>query len=89
MGPVEDQSAVVYMRPETAQGIFVNFLNVQQAARLKPPFGIAQIGKSFRNEITPGNFTYRTREFEQMEMEFFCMPGTDAQWYEYWRKRAP
>ncbi|HMD67378.1 MAG TPA: glycine--tRNA ligase [Chitinivibrionales bacterium] len=85
MGPVEDSSAVVYMRPETAQGIFVNFLNVQQAARLKPPFGIAQIGKSFRNEITPGNFTYRTREFEQMEMEFFCMPGTDAQWYEYWR----
>ena len=85
MGPVEDTSAVVYMRPETAQGIFVNFLNVQQAARLKPPFGIAQIGKSFRNEITPGNFTYRTREFEQMEMEFFCMPGTDPQWYEYWR----
>ncbi len=85
MGPVEDSSAVVYMRPETAQGIFVNFLNVQQAARLKPPFGIAQIGKSFRNEITPGNFTYRTREFEQMEMEFFCMPGTDAEWYEYWR----
>src|SRR5271157_139059 len=85
MGPLDDQSAVVYMRPETAQGIFVNFLNVQQATRLKPPFGIAQIGKSFRNEITPGNFTYRTREFEQMEMEFFCMPGTDAQWYEYWR----
>jgi len=85
MGPVEDQSAVVYMRPETAQGIFVNFLNVQTAARLKPPFGIAQIGKSFRNEITPGNFTYRTREFEQMEMEFFCMPDTDAQWYDYWR----
>jgi glycyl-tRNA synthetase len=85
MGPVEDSSATVYMRPETAQGIFVNFLNVQQAARLKPPFGIAQIGKSFRNEITPGNFTYRTREFEQMEMEFFCMPGTDAQWYDYWR----
>ena len=85
MGPVEDSTAVVFMRPETAQGIFVNFLNVQQAARLKPPFGIAQIGKSFRNEITPGNFTYRTREFEQMEMEFFCMPGTDAQWYDYWR----
>jgi glycyl-tRNA synthetase len=85
MGPVDDQSAVVYMRPETAQGIFVNFLNVQSASRLKPPFGIAQIGKSFRNEITPGNFTYRTREFEQMEMEFFCMPGTDAQWYDYWR----
>jgi glycyl-tRNA synthetase len=85
MGPVEDSSAVVYMRPETAQGIFVNFLNVQQASRLKPPFGIAQIGKSFRNEITPGNFTYRTREFEQMEMEFFCMPGTDLEWYDYWR----
>ena len=85
MGPVEDSSAVVYLRPETAQGIFVNFLNVQQASRLKPPFGIAQIGKSFRNEITPGNFTYRTREFEQMEMEFFCMPGTDPEWYDYWR----
>jgi glycyl-tRNA synthetase len=85
MGPLEDDSAVVYMRPETAQGIFVNFLNVQQASRLKPPFGIAQIGKSFRNEITPGNFTYRTREFEQMEMEFFCMPGTDPEWYDYWR----
>jgi glycyl-tRNA synthetase len=85
MGPLEDDSAVVYMRPETAQGIFVNFLNVQQATRLKPPFGIAQIGKSFRNEITPGNFTYRTREFEQMEMEFFCMPGSDAEWYGYWR----
>jgi glycyl-tRNA synthetase len=87
MGPVEDNSAVVYMRPETAQGIFVNFLNVQTSSRLKPPFGIAQIGKSFRNEITPGNFTYRTREFEQMEMEFFCMPGTDAQWYDYWREQ--
>jgi len=85
MGAVEDRSSVVFMRPETAQGIFVNFLNVQQASRLKLPFGIAQIGKSFRNEITPGNFTYRTREFEQMEMEFFCYPGTDAQWYDYWR----
>jgi glycyl-tRNA synthetase len=85
MGPIEDQSAVVYLRPETAQGIFVNFLNVQQASRLKPPFGIAQIGKSFRNEITPGNFTYRTREFEQMEMEFFVPPGDDQQWYDYWR----
>jgi glycyl-tRNA synthetase len=73
------------MRPETAQGIFVNFLNVQQAARMKLPFGIAQIGKSFRNEITPGNFTYRTREFEQMEMEFFVPPGDDRKWYEYWR----
>lgn len=85
MGPIEDQSATVYMRPETAQGIFVNFLNVQTAARLKPPFGIAQIGKSFRNEITPGNFTYRTREFEQMEMEFFVPPSEDEQWYEYWK----
>ena len=85
MGPIDDQASVVYMRPETAQGIFVNFLNVQQAARLKPPFGIAQIGKSFRNEITPGNFTYRTREFEQMEMEFFVPPQDDAQWYDYWR----
>jgi glycyl-tRNA synthetase len=86
MGPVEDASETVFLRPETAQGIFVNFLNVQSASRLKPPFGIAQIGKSFRNEITPGNFIYRTREFEQMEMEFFCMPGTDAQWYDYWRR---
>jgi glycyl-tRNA synthetase len=86
MGPVEDTSATVFMRPETAQGIFVNFLNVQQAARLKPPFGIAQIGKSFRNEITPGNFTYRTREFEQMEMEFFVPPAEDEQWYAYWKK---
>ncbi|MBD3393310.1 MAG: glycine--tRNA ligase, partial [Chitinivibrionales bacterium] len=85
MGPVEDASAVVYMRPETAQGIFVNFLNVQQASRMKLPFGIAQIGKSFRNEITPGNFTYRTREFEQMEMEFFVTPGEDDSWYAYWR----
>jgi glycyl-tRNA synthetase len=86
MGPVEDDSSIVFMRPETAQGIFVNFLNVQQAYRLKPPFGIAQIGKSFRNEITPGNFTYRTREFEQMEMEFFVPPADDASWYEYWKK---
>ncbi|MFP4012713.1 MAG: glycine--tRNA ligase [Chitinispirillaceae bacterium] len=85
MGPVEDSSATIYMRPETAQGIFVNFLNVQQSSRLKPPFGIAQIGKSFRNEITPGNFTYRTREFEQMEMEFFVPPGDDVKWYEFWR----
>lgn len=85
MGPVEDQSATVFMRPETAQGIFVNFLNVQTSARLKPPFGIAQIGKSFRNEITPGNFTYRTREFEQMEMEFFVPPSEDEMWYQYWK----
>ena len=86
MGPLEDTAAVVYMRPETAQGIFVNFVNVQQATRKKLPFGIGQIGKSFRNEITPGNFTFRTREFEQMEMEFFCMPGTDDEWFEYWVK---
>ena len=84
MGPVSDSAAAIYMRPETAQGIFVNFLNVQTATRKKLPFGIGQIGKSFRNEITPGNFTFRTREFEQMEMEFFCMPGTDDEWFEYW-----
>ncbi len=84
MGPVEDDSSVIFMRPETAQGIFVNFLNVQQASRMKLPFGIAQIGKSFRNEITPGNFTFRTREFEQMEMEFFVPPEEDEKWYEYW-----
>ncbi|MGC8861928.1 MAG: glycine--tRNA ligase [Armatimonadota bacterium] len=86
MGPVEDDAAVVYMRPETAQGIFVNFLNVQQATRKKLPFGIGQIGKSFRNEITSGNFTFRTREFEQMEMEYFVMPGTDEEWFDYWVK---
>jgi glycyl-tRNA synthetase len=84
MGPVEDSSASVYLRPETAQGIFVNFKNVQTTSRLKPPFGIAQIGKSFRNEITPGNFTFRTREFEQMEMEFFCPPDEAPRWFEYW-----
>ncbi|ABK52571.1 glycyl-tRNA synthetase [Acidothermus cellulolyticus 11B] len=84
LGPVEDESAVAYLRPETAQGIFVNFLNVQQTARRKPPFGIAQQGKSFRNEITPGNFIFRTREFEQMEMEFFVKPGTDEEWHQYW-----
>jgi glycyl-tRNA synthetase len=86
MGPVEDSAAVVYLRPETAQGIFVNFLNVQQATRQKVPFGIAQIGKAFRNEITPGNFIFRTREFEQMEMQFFVEPGTDAAHFEYWRE---
>jgi glycyl-tRNA synthetase len=86
MGPVEDDSAVVYMRPETAQGIFVNFLNVQASMRMKLPFGIAQIGKAFRNEITPGNFVFRTREFEQMEIEYFVEPGTDDQWYETWIK---
>jgi len=73
-----------YLRPETAQGIFVNFQNVMQASRMKPPFGIAQVGKSFRNEITPGNFIFRTREFEQMEMEFFVEPGTDEEWHQYW-----
>ena len=84
MGPVEDDASIAYLRPETAQGIFVNFTNVQQATRKKLPFGIGQIGKSFRNEITPGNFTFRTREFEQMEMEYFVMPGTDEEWFEYW-----
>jgi glycyl-tRNA synthetase len=84
LGPVEDDSGLHYLRPETAQGIFVNFLNVMQSARKKPPFGIAQVGKSFRNEITPGNFIFRTREFEQMEMEFFVEPGTDEEWHEYW-----
>jgi len=85
MGPVEEAAAVVYLRPETAQGIYVNFLNVLQSSRQKVPFGIAQIGKAFRNEITPGNFTFRTREFEQMEMQFFVKPGTDQEWFEFWR----
>jgi glycyl-tRNA synthetase len=85
MGPVEDSAAVVYLRPETAQGTYVNFLNVQQATRQKVPFGIAQIGKAFRNEITPGNFIFRTREFEQMEMQFFVEPGTDMDWFQKWR----
>jgi glycyl-tRNA synthetase len=84
MGPVEEAGAEVYLRPETAQGMFVDFVTVQQASRKKLPFGIAQIGKSFRNEITPGNFIYRTREFEQMEMEFFVVPGTDEEWHQYW-----
>ncbi len=84
-GVTEDAKATVYLRPETAQGIFVNFKNVQRTTRKKIPFGIGQIGKSFRNEITPGNFTFRTREFEQMELEFFCEPGTDLEWYEYWK----
>ncbi|HEY3736558.1 MAG TPA: glycine--tRNA ligase [Jatrophihabitans sp.] len=86
LGPVEDESGLHYLRPETAQGIFVNFQNVLTTSRMKPPFGIAQTGKSFRNEITPGNFIFRTREFEQMEMEFFVEPGTDEQWHEYWLK---
>ncbi|HEY8318583.1 MAG TPA: glycine--tRNA ligase [Amnibacterium sp.] len=84
LGVVEDDSAVHYLRPETAQGIFLNFANVVTSSRRKPPFGIAQIGKSFRNEITPGNFIFRTREFEQMEMEYFVEPGTDEQWHDYW-----
>jgi glycyl-tRNA synthetase len=84
LGPVEDESGLHYLRPETAQGIFLNYALVAGAARKKPPFGIAQTGKSFRNEITPGNFIFRTREFEQMEMEFFVQPGTDETWHEYW-----
>jgi glycyl-tRNA synthetase len=84
LGPVEDESGLHYLRPETAQGIFVNFKNVYSTARMRPPFGIGQIGKSFRNEITPGNFIFRTREFEQMEMEFFVEPGTDETWHQYW-----
>lgn len=85
MGPVEDTASTVYMRPETAQGIFVNFQNILTSSRAKIPFGIAQIGKAFRNEITPGNFTFRTREFEQMEIEFFVKPGTDDEWLHYWK----
>ena len=85
LGPVDDESGLHYLRPETAQGIFINFANVMSAARKKPPFGIGQVGKSFRNEITPGNFIFRTREFEQMELEFFCEPDTDLEWFDYWR----
>ncbi len=85
MGPLEDETAVVYLRPETAQGIYVNFLNVKNASRQKVPFGIAQIGKAFRNEITPGNFIFRTREFEQMEMQYFINPKEDEKWFEYWK----
>ena len=84
LGPVDNEEGLHYLRPETAQGIFVNFANVMGSARMKPPFGIGQIGKSFRNEITPGNFIFRTREFEQMEMEFFVEPGTDETWHQYW-----
>lgn len=84
-GVTEDSKAEIYLRPETAQGIFVNFKNIARTSRKKVPFGIAQVGKSFRNEITPGNFTFRTREFEQMELEFFCKPGEDLQWYDYWK----
>ena len=84
LGPVDDESGLHFLRPETAQGIFINFANVMTTARMKPPFGIGQIGKSFRNEITPGNFIFRTREFEQMELEFFVEPGTDEEWHQYW-----
>ena len=84
-GVTEDAKAEIYLRPETAQGIFVNFKNVARTSRKKVPFGIAQVGKSFRNEITPGNFIFRTREFEQMELEFFCKPGTDLEWFKYWK----
>jgi glycyl-tRNA synthetase len=84
-GVTEDSKAELYLRPETAQGIFVNFANIQRTSRKKVPFGVAQIGKSFRNEITPGNFIFRVREFEQMELEFFCKPGTDLEWFDYWR----
>ena len=87
MGPVEEDASTVYLRPETAQGIYVNYLNVLQGSRQKVPFGIAQIGKAFRNEITPGNFIFRTREFEQMEMQFFVRPGEDERWFEYWREQ--
>ena len=85
LGPVEDENSLHYLRPETAQGIFVDFKNVMTSSRSKPPFGIANMGKSFRNEITPGNFIFRVREFEQMELEFFCKPGEDLQWFDYWR----
>ena len=85
-GVTEDSKSEIYLRPETAQGIFVNFKNVLRTTRRKIPMGIAQVGKAFRNEITPGNFTFRTREFEQMELEFFCKPGTDLDWHQYWKE---
>lgn len=85
IGVTEDSSSTCYLRPETAQGIFVNFANIQRTTRRKLPFGVCQVGKAFRNEITPGNFTFRTREFEQMELEFFCKPGTDLEWFKYWK----
>ena len=87
-GVTEDTTSTVYLRPETAQGIFENFKNVQRTTRAKVPFGIGQIGKSFRNEITPGNFIFRVREFEQMELEFFCKPGTDLEWFNYWKEHC-
>ena len=86
IGVTEDSSSTCYLRPETAQGIFVNFANIQRTTRRKLPFGVCQVGKAFRNEITPGNFTFRTREFEQMELEFFCKPGTDLEWFAYWKE---
>ena len=86
IGVTDDSKSEVYLRPETAQGIFVNFKNIQRSQRKKIPFGVVQSGKSFRNEITPGNFTFRTREFEQIEMEFFCAPGTDLEWFAYWKQ---
>ena len=85
MGPLEEQGSLIYLRPETAQGIYVNYLNISNASRLKIPCGIAQVGKAFRNEITPGNFIFRTREFEQMEMQYFVKPGTDEEWFDYWK----
>ena len=85
-GVTEDSTSTVYLRPETAQGIFVDFKNILRTTRKKMPMGIAQVGKAFRNEITPGNFTFRTREFEQMELEFFCKPGTDLEWFKYWKE---
>ena len=88
IGVTEDASSIVYLRPETAQGVFVNFKNVQRVTRKKLPFGICNTGKSFRNEITPGNFTFRTREFDQLEMEFFCKPGTDLEWFAYWKQQC-
>lgn len=87
MGPVEDDTSQIYLRPETAQGIYVNYLNVMQSSRQKIPFGIAQVGKAFRNEITPGNFIFRTREFEQMEMQYFVRPGDDEEWFQYWKEQ--
>lgn len=87
-GVTEDSANTLYLRPETAQGIFVNFKNICRTTRKRIPFGVGQIGKSFRNEITPGNFIFRIREFEQMELEFFCKPGTDLEWFEYWKNRC-
>ena len=87
-GVTDDSTSTIYLRPETAQGIFINFANVVRSSRKKIPFGIAQVGKAFRNEITPGNFIFRTRELEMMEIEFFCEPGTDKEWHEIWKKEC-